>query len=474
MTVDLTGSDTSFVFTTAGKGSGTQGLPSAAGTTQQFPADGSAPEIDNFSGFTVAEGELVFKDDPATRRKHDVKSTMLVGMMTKDGSADPVLTIDGAYIDNYHASGHLYLGRNAGHANTFFRNATLRIVNGGRLDVDTPQFGSESMPQQKYQVTVALTNGTLYGVYSLHWSNYERESNPVRILAKDSHLWGNANAVYLKGSIEADLDNTYVGKNATTPGNFWVQTWSVANMTGSIALRNKSIFNINAWKNINLLAKQFTVSFDDSYYRWGGGDFTLQMESHGDSRVPDPELFKLEMRGRGMIVAPAAGETLTVAWPLTGEGGFVNEGKGTVRFASGTYSFGGVCEVASGTVDLSDAGDIAEAKFKGMGTVSGLKAGKTRIIAEADENWNVAGVPRFDGCSLGRVVVDFAKSGDSLSNELPKGIRLGKIFGGTPGDVSRWRVANTGYARVRGRFSVDADGEVSVDLERVGLAVIVR
>ena len=65
-------------------------------------------------------------------------------------------------------------------------------------------------------------------------------------------------------------------------------------------------------------------------------------------------------------------------------------------------------------------------------------------------------------------------SGASLSNELPKGIRLGKIFSGTPGDVSRWRVANTGYARVRGRFSVDADGEVSVDLERVGLAVMVR
>ena len=297
MTVDLTGSDSSFVFTTAGKGSGTQGLPSKAGTTQQFPADGSAPEIDNFSGFTVAEGELVFKDDPATRRKHDVKSTMLVGMMTKDGSADPVLTIDGAYIDNYHASGHLYLGRNAGHANTFFRNATLRIVNGGRLDVDTPQFGSESMPQQKYQVTVALTNGTLHGVYSLHWSNYERESNPVRILAKDSHLWGNGNAVYLKGCIEADLDNTYVGKNATTPGNFWVQTWSVANMTGSIALRNKSVFNINAWKNINLLAKPFTVSFDDSYYRWGGGDFTLAMESHENSgKPPNPDLFKLEMR----------------------------------------------------------------------------------------------------------------------------------------------------------------------------------
>jgi hypothetical protein len=245
-------------------------------------------------------------------------------------------------------------------------------------------------------------------------------------------------------------------------------------MTGSIALRNKSVFNINAWKNINLLAKPFTVSFDDSYYRWGGGDFTLAMESHANSgNPPNPDLFKLEMRGRGMIVAPAAGETLTVAWPLTGEGGFVNEGKGTVRFASGTYSFGGVCEVASGTVDLSDAGKLEEVKLRGEGTVRGMTASKVRLMAEADENWNVSGLPTFDGCSADNVVVDFGRTGDSLSNDLPKGIVLGK-FTGLAGDVSRWRVANTGFAKVGGRFSIAADGEVSVDLERKGLTLIVR
>lgn len=475
MTVDLTGSDSSFVFTTAGKGpGGGTGLPSAAGTASQFPADGSAPDVDNFAGFTVAEGELVFKDDPATRRKHDIKSAMVVGMMTKDGLADPVLTIDGAYLNNNHEVGHLYLGRNAGHADTFFRNATLRILNGGRLDVNTPQFGSETSPAQKHQVTVALTNGTLYGGYSLHWSNYESAANPVRILARDSHLWGNGEALYLKGCIEADLDNTYVGKTATTPGRFWVQTWSVADMTGSIALRNKSVFNINAWKNINLLAKPFTVSFDDSYYRWGGGDFTLAMESHENSgNPPNPDLFKLEMRGRGMIVAPASAETLTVAWPLTGEGGFVHEGEGTVAFASGTYSFNGVCEIASGTVDLSGAGSLDEVKFRGKGTVRGLTAVKVRLMADADENWNVAGIPSFDGCSADRVVVDFGRSGDSPSNDLPKGIVLGR-FTDLACDVSGWRVANTGYAKVGGRFAVAPDGTLSVDLERKGLTLIVR
>jgi hypothetical protein len=48
------------------------------------------------------------------------------------------------------------------------------------------------------------------------------------------------------------------------------------------------------------------------------------------------------------------------------------------------------------------------------------------------------------------------------------------VFGGASGDVSCWRVANTGFSRVSGRFSVNGDGEVVVDLERVGMAIIVR
>jgi hypothetical protein len=178
------------------------------------------------------------------------------------------------------------------------------------------------------------------------------------------------------------------------------------------------------------------------------------------------------MRGAGMIVEPAAGATLDINWPLTGEGGFVNAGEGTVSFASGTYQFGGVCEVRSGTVDLTEAGVLAAVKVKGGGTVKGLSANAVRIMASADDDWNVGPLPVLEDCSLGRVTVDFGRSGESLSNELPKGVVLGKVQAGT--DVSRWRLANTGYAKVSGRFSVSDDGTVSVDFERVGLAVIVR
>lgn len=473
MTIDLTGAANTMSITTAGKGTGTTtGLPGNAGTQHSFPADGSAPADGGFTGFTVAEGELVLKDDPATRKEHWIDSTVFVGMMTKDGTADPVLTVDGAYINNHHTGcGHFWVGRNVGHANTFMRSATLRVINGGYLKVDTPQFGSDSSPATSHQVTVALTNGTLYGGFTLHWSNYEGSANPVRIRAKDSAIMGNGEAVYLKGCIDADLDNTYVGKTATTPGRFWVQTWSVDNMTGSIALRNKSVFNISSWNNINKIIKPFTVSFDDSYYRWGGGDFTLEMKVQADTTA-NPEKFKLEMRGRGMIVAPEEGETLTIAWPLTGEGGFVHEGDGTVVFANDMYKFSGVCEVASGTLDLSGAGQLETPSFRGGGTVKGLSAAKATLDVDLDDS----AVLTLSDASIGRVCVDLGCTTEAPLDlaELPQNVLVARLSGATNIPASAFRLRGTGVRGLVGRFSVGDGGEVRMTVERTGVSIILR
>ena len=476
MTIDFTGEKSTLIITSAGKGpaSGT-GLPTNAGTTHTFPADGSAPTDAGFTGFTVAEGELVLKDDPATRKEQRVNSTMFIGMMTQDGTADPVLTVDGAYINNnYGGYGHFWLGRYAGHNNTFVRSATLRIVNGGYLKVDTPQFGSEiESDTNPHQVTVAITNGTLNGGYTLHWSNYESKNYPVRILAKDAKIYGNAEAVYLKGCVEADLDNTYVGKNATTPGCFWIQTWGVDKMTGSIALRNKSIFNISSWRNINKVVKPFTVSFDDSYYRWGGGSFTLAMRVQ-ENTTADPDKFKLEMRGRGMIVEPAEGETLTIAWPLTGEGGFVHDGEGTVAFSNNIYRFSGTCEVKSGTLDLADAGEVESPVFTGGGTVTGLSASRATLRMDADDDWSVADVITLDDASVGRVFVDFGRTaGNPLdASALPVDMLVAKLSG--TANAPSFRLRGTGIRMLGGHFTVNSAGEVRMTVEPRGMSVIVR
>ena len=474
MTIDFTGEKSTLVITSAGKGTGdNNGLPPKAGTTHTFPADGSAPTDGGFTGFTVAEGELVLKDDPATRKEQRVNSTMFIGMMTQDGTADPVLTVDGAYINNHYGSyGHFWLGRNAGNNSTFMRSATLRIINGGYLKVDTPRFGSGvESDTNPHQVTVAITNGTLNGNYTLHWSNYESKNYPVRILAKDAAFYGNAQAVYLTGCVEADLDSSYVGKNATTPGLFAIQTYGVDNMTGSIALRNKSVFNISSWNNINKVVKPFTVSFDDSYYRWGGGDFTLEMKVQADTTA-NPEKFKLEMRGRGMIVAPEEGETLTIAWPLTGEGGFVHDGDGTVVFTNDMYKFSGVCEVASGTLDLTDAGQLETPSFRGGGTVKGLSAAKATLDVDLDDS----AVLTLSDASIGRVCVDLGCTTEAPLDlaELPQNVLVARLSGATNIPASAFRLRGTGVRGLVGRFSVDDGGEVRMTVERTGVSIILR
>ena len=401
---------------------------------------------------------------------------MFIGMMTQDGAVDPSLTVDGAYINNhYNSYGHFWFGRNAGHNNTFVRSATLRIVNGGYFKVDTPQFGSElESDNNPHQVTVAITNGTLHGDYTLHWSNYESKNYPVRILAKDAKIYGNAEAVYLKGCVEADLDNTYVGKNATTPGCFWIQTWGVDKMTGSIALRNKSVFNINRWRNINRVVKPLTVSFDDSYYRWGGGDFTLEMETQADTTA-DPDKFKLEMRGRGMIVEPVAGETLTIAWPLTGAGGFVHEGEGTVVFTNNMYQFSGTCEVAEGTLDLSEAGELSSPVFSGGGIVKGLSADAATIRIEAEDGWTPSQTLTFEDAAVGRVYVDFGRTAENPlpGDSLPEGLVVAHLSGVRP-DSARWRLRGTGARNLSGRFEVTASGDVLLTVKQTGFTIILK
>ena len=475
MTIDFEGTASTLAITTVGAGPGVNGLPSNAGTTHTFPADGSAPTDGGFTGFTVAEGELVLKDDPATRKEQRINSTMFIGMMTQDGTADPVLTVDGAYINNHYGSyGHFWLGRNAGNNSTFMRSATLRIINGGYLKVDTPRFGSGvESDTNPHQVTVAITNGTLNGNYTLHWSNYESKNYPVRILAKDATFYGNAETVYLAGCVEADLDNSYVGKNATTPGRFLVQSYGVDGMTGSIALRNKSVFNISSWLNINKVVKPFTVSFDDSYYRWGGGSFTLAMQTMAGTTA-DPDKFKLEMRGRGMIVEPAVGETLTIAWPLTGAGGFVHNGDGTVAFSNNTYRFSGTCEVKSGTLDLADAGEVESPVFTGGGTVTGLSASRATLRMDADDDWSVAGVVTLDDASVGRVFVDFGRTAENPldASALPVDMLVAKLSG--TANSPSFRLRGTGIRMLGGRFAVNSAGEVRMTVEPRGMRVIVR
>ena len=446
-----------------------------------FPDDGSAPE-GGFGGFTVAEGEFVIKGEggsPVVR----AKGSCVIGMNSTNTTGRAVLTVDGATLDNYNGAPgatHFFVGCGAAHypnGGKWQVNPTLRLINGAILKVDTLETGDNYWGYYETHPTIAMTNSVIWSAYP-YLTTLDSPVSYPKWFTKNSRILAHpveGRLINVHAAIDAVFDSTYIGAgnvNTLEPdelrmpmGNY---DWSYGSATGRVAFVNGSTVRVSDFLNYAKIERHFAYIWDDSLWDYGGGDHVFAKDKF------HAEKFEFIMQGRGLILKPAAGSTFTVEFPFTGEGGFVNAGEGTVKFASGAYGFGGVCEVVSGTVDLTDVGALSAVKVKGGGTVKGLSASAVRIMACADDEWKVTGVPKFDSLSAGRVTIDFGRDGASLSNDLPKGIVLGKLFGGAVGNISGWRVANTGYSKVGGKFSIDDDGVVSVDLERMGMAIVVR
>ena len=80
LTLDFTGIGSQRIISTV-KGTGSNGLPADSSHAYSFPSDGSAPD-GGFVGFTVAEGELVLKDDPATHKQHKINVQQLLMLLS--------------------------------------------------------------------------------------------------------------------------------------------------------------------------------------------------------------------------------------------------------------------------------------------------------------------------------------------------------------------------------------------------------
>ena len=477
-------SDASSVLTTV-KATGTDGLPSNRSVTY-FPADGSAPAAQGWSGFTVAEGEFAVKGAGGVPTVC-ANGAVSIGMnaTNMDENAQARLTIDGATFDNATVSLSSKMAVGAGTSLQYSRQftPTLAVVNGGFLKTYKLVVGYDTYGGSGRHATLLVTNSTVYASGNMQLSASVAADNAAVTRAKNSDLLTAGN-FYMQGAFDVEVDGTFVGKgNATgarllAPVAMRVDDYNKQQPGGTFALRNGSVLSAY-FENMQHPTNPIKFIWNDSEWRWANplGSYTFAASSVNTS------LFTFEMEGAGIVLKPAAGATFTTEVPFTGEGGMRNLGSGTVKFAADTYKFTGACEVAEGaTVDLSDAGTVTGATFKGVGTVSGgAFSGKTRILLTGvADDWTGAEVPTFDGCSFGGTVwIDFGRSAENpLDDPAPDagGVVVAKFANGTP-DVSGWKLlsSSTGVRSVRGTFAVDAAaGEVRMTPEHVGAILIVR
>ena len=443
-----------------------------------FDEDGSAPDptLSQYAGFNVAEGELVIQGD-ASSRQVDLKTATLVGMYLSGDAAtfaQPVLTIDGADVRTDRDSNHSVIGYRSASSGCAVKRSTLRVINGGIARYATLQVGDTANNNGSHPA-IALTNGTIRAINSIRFNVAGGTAGQISSIlrAKDSTFCttdtgGSQFGIYLNGGIDGDVDNSFFGGlNEPVKLNLYSKY-----VQGELFLHNGSVFAVrNGYVSEKTLGPEFTLAFDDAEWRWGGDDMTITTNAAvGWGFYPGKH--HVEMRGTGVIFKPDEGNTLTIAMPFEGTGGLVNAGAGTVKFVGDAWTFGGLLDIRSGTVDATEADAKAAATVRGPGTLKGGQFGTLTLLA-AGPSGETSYAPVLDGVAASTVKVDFgADESAPLDMDDLVNVTVATYTGDAP-SVGRWRVVGTGHRNVRGEFTV-ADGTVKMTVVDTGSVIIVR
>ena len=455
LTLDMTGGNT-YTLGCMASGAGT-GVGNGVGAYVDnviFPADGSSIGH-GYGGFTVAEGEVVIKNNPSSSARTYASGSVIIGMPLAAYAKQPILTVDGAYLNanlKMPPAIHFFLGAWAGYAGNAVTSPVLCLKNGAVLYADTFRsgYGSGTAAARPY---IAMTNATLRGGYATYFAETTSDALSVYRL-KDAKLYTGAASIdsaQFKGTIDMDAENTELKNN-----NGGICRVSVSSASyGRIFFHDGGLFHVSAINAGSKPTRDITFAFDDTEWRGAdSGSYALLSQENYNGHV----LF--ENVGKGVIFAPDASATVTLGLPFGGAGGMQIK-SGTVAFESGTYGFTGPCAISTNaTADLGSAGTIAEAAFAGSGTVKNGTFGKATIIIDASDDWTPRSTLNFDGCAFsGDVTIDFGRTKDNpLSATLPKNMVIA-TFTGTAPDVSRWHLDAdaTGLdKKTYGIFVVDA------------------
>ena len=430
-----------------------------------LPNDGSAPYLKStgaafdLGGLTVAEGELVLSGAASNTTVSCPGPRIIVGLRTKDCAAQPRLQFKDINL-GFDYNANLYVGISAnkddvppaGYEPTFaMDNASSSF---DYIIIGAFCYGKFSHP------TVTLTNSVLNSTRTVKLSQANGFSNgsSARWFVKDSKVTcGNAttggSGFTWYGGLEFDFDHSTMerkdGTCAPLAGMEEKYTY------GTMAFRNGSVFGVNSLAASGV-THDCTVSFDDSTWRT---DASFALSSANAS----PTYFHVQSVGGGLKVDAPQGTTFSFSEiPLTGNGGIVSTGAGTVSFGAGMFQTTGPIRAEAGIIDFSNAGTLAGATVEGgAGAISGADFSGLTISLDS---WNPTAVPLFDGCTFaGRTSVSFP--GDAPADDL-QGILVARYTGAAP-STEGWRIPRKG-----GSFTA-ANGEIRVSTHS-GFVLVVR
>ena len=482
MTVRASKDKETVLFSGNGVGSDANSVINGKTEVLEFADDGSAPDVSGgqYAGFSVAEGAVVVSGEDGDKEV-DLSTAVCVGLNVSGNSGtfvQPSLTFDNVKVRSV-TSGHWMIGQRLNAPGVAVHSPALCAIGGSDVECGNIRVGEDAIYDGAFPV-IAATNSWVHSLNSI--SFYARGSQPgstaVRLRFRDSKLGvtgtgGGNHGFKIHGDIDADFDNSFFG-GINDAGVLHFNDFS----RGEMLFRNGSVFSVGKMcQDTGSASRRVDFVFDNAEWRWGDGDMTLSLLASGAYNNGGAGLRSTRhiiMRRTGVILKPGAGKIFATEVPFEGEGGLVCDGEGTVKFMDGSYKFGGLLDIRSGTVDISQAGVISAVQTRGSGVLKGGDIGTLTLKANFADGV-ISGVPVLDGTKAGVAIVDLGLAADAILPPLTecRNMLVATYPAGSKPQIAKWKIANAGNEPVNAQFTA-VDGEVRVTLWNGLFRIIVR
>lgn len=406
---------------------------------------------------SVVEGELRVKGTEANAVLQ-VNGSAVVGLPTETGTVQPGLVLDGVKMDVGKDSFFLsacvnYLPRQIDFATTPY----LILTNGATLagtGFQVERYSQADPCQARVEVDAS----------TLAFTGWFRPSRG------DGSAWRHPSFLFRNGSkcyagtfitwhdVEMLFDNSILAKNASNAFlSIEPENPNIGGSTVGMTFRNGSKFYCS--KIVPPTAslgsnRPLTFVFDDAEWIPSTGDYTFDWTDSGK--------VLLAVTNIGLRLDVPSAATWTMNQPLTGNGGIVKSGAGTLTFGTGALAYAGVTRADEGVVDLGGgmAASVAGAGTFRNGTVAGIRV-LPDVLPTVEANVAFAA----------RTKVDLGRAEPLESMETFDVLR----YTGSAPDVSGFRLKGTGTPNLSGTFAVDAGrGVITCTPTYVGMILIVR
>ena len=473
----------------------------------------------------VADGEFAFEQGLGVRvcicrDVHVGTNGIPCTVQPRLTAAGGVLSL-GSDIDN--TARTFYLGVNE-HADAairtlvspglFFTN-TFVCANSFKVGTASGGVGRDLSPE------IAFVESKLCAFWSMELSS--RAGVATRFRATGSRLGiTDDGGLSVNGSVDAEIDRSTVG---TAYGFYDVLLDAGVNTMGRLdgfsfgpqasgrfVLKNGTDFRVAAARRVgNGVSGTVTFVVDGASWRMERGRRT----GSGYEWLDEDETFlfsgtshmELSAGEGGLVVDPRTDHAVTVAQPLSGPGGFVKRGAGsTLRFVTArevspggavtndadraeTLCTTGLNAIEAGTVELAAKaaaagvriavgaagaldlqGTAHQVTVSGAGTVrNGTLGHGARLLVDV-----ASGSPlTLEGVTLNGAAVDVGET--AFAKPYPVGVRVAKLGAGSTFRRLKFKGVDADGHAVSGRFAVDADGFVVMDIGAAdGTLLIVR